>query len=153
ADVSKEVSQAASQTVTSLSPSDTAKPDPVVKESPTDTFVDSTAATAAAPKQMGQEPTPEKADSVGPITATSLEVGPATTSFAPENQDSTAILILPPEEDTEAIKTNFEARIKELTEENAALKSRVKVLEAQNELLFDRLKFSDKVLINITEPK
>ncbi|MDR1676949.1 MAG: hypothetical protein LBS44_00995, partial [Deltaproteobacteria bacterium] len=39
ADVSKEVSQAASQTVTSLSPSDTAKPDPVVKESPTDTFV------------------------------------------------------------------------------------------------------------------
>jgi hypothetical protein len=105
------------------------------------------------PPAWPKEPVvPAPGDSPNTVTVTSLEVGsltelssgqPLASAFlvAHEADGRPADLVLDP---------SLSERIKELTEINMDLRSRLAVLEAQNELLRERLKYNDELILNLT---
>jgi hypothetical protein len=104
---------------------------------------------AAWPRQSAAS---EQDDAPNTVTVTSLEVG-RLSQLAADQPPASAYLVAReaagrpagPAPDPELAD-----KVRELTEENQGLKSRLAVLEAQNELLRERLKYNDDLILNLT---
>jgi hypothetical protein len=100
-------------------------------------------------------PSGDEVDKISSITPTSLEVGPSSARFAPvpDGEDSAAIVVLPPDNQPTVINNEMADQIQTLIDENNALRNRISVLEAQNELLLDRLNYNDRLIMILTSPR
>ncbi|MDR1309635.1 MAG: hypothetical protein LBL95_07050 [Deltaproteobacteria bacterium] len=100
--------------------------------------------------------TPEfdEMEEIGPIIATSLEMGSGQAGFVPlgDERDSGAMAVLTQEAEG-TLDTGLADKVEALAEENRALKDRILILEAQNELLLDRIKYYDGLISNIIVPR
>jgi hypothetical protein len=88
------------------------------------------------------------------VTVTSLEVGHSDPGSVPQDPVSTFVIhedpsqLAIPAEKLAASDASDQIRL--LTEENTTLKNNILILEAQNELLKERLKYNDQLIINLT---
>ncbi|MDR1111045.1 MAG: hypothetical protein LBP92_10220 [Deltaproteobacteria bacterium] len=100
--------------------------------------------------------TPEfdEMEEIGPIIATSLEMGSGQAGFVPlgDERDSGAMAVLTQEAEG-TVDSGLADKVEALAEENRALKDRILILEAQNELLLDRIKYYDGLISNIIVPR
>ncbi|MDR1050900.1 MAG: hypothetical protein LBP95_07445 [Deltaproteobacteria bacterium] len=154
---------AAAETATA----EAATPETATAEAGTDEAATAEADAAAtfAAAMPGETPLPAELfppEETGPVRVTSLEIGHNgnTADFAPSEpaeQEVSTLLVHTPESGPPNGTYNPrdltpEERVVALTLENAELKTKILVLEAQHDLLTDRIKHQDMVILNLSTP-
>ncbi|MDR0355864.1 MAG: hypothetical protein LBJ64_09060 [Deltaproteobacteria bacterium] len=114
--------------------------------------------TPAAGTAQAGSPETRPQEETGLVRVTSLEVGHNPTTFAPvisSDLPVTSLLALEADsapEQPPARDLSQQETLDSLIQENLTLKTKIAVLEAQNELLRERMQHQDQIIYNLTTP-